>query len=82
MGPFVSAWVRVHGARRNVRRRAAVFYRGLENHLDEAGLGTVSEIFDGDPPHAARGCIAQAWSVGELLRSYVEDVLGICPRHS
>jgi len=76
MGPFVSAWVRVHGATNAARRRAGGFFRALNNHLCEAGLGTVSEIFDGDPPHLPRGCIAQAWSVGELLRSYVEDVLG------
>jgi glycogen debranching enzyme len=42
----------------------------LESHLREAGLGSVSEIFDGDAPHEPRGCIAQAWSVGEALRAY------------
>ena len=47
---------------------------GFAAHLNEAGLGTVSEIFDAEPPFAPRGCIAQAWSVGELLRAGVEDV--------
>jgi predicted glycogen debranching enzyme len=47
----------------------------------QAGLGTVSEIFDGDPPHTPRGCIAQAWSVAEPLRAYVEDVLQIRPEY-
>lgn len=42
----------------------------MADHLLEAGLGTVSEIFDGDPPHAPRGCIAQAWSVAEILRAW------------
>jgi glycogen debranching enzyme len=42
----------------------------LIGHLDEAGLGSVSEVFDGDPPHTPGGCIAQAWSVAELLRAY------------
>ena len=42
----------------------------LPRHLQEAGLGTLSEIFDGDTPHVPRGCIAQAWSVGELIRLY------------
>ena len=42
----------------------------LSRHLGEAGLGTISEIFDGDAPHAPRGCIAQAWSVGEIMRLY------------
>ena len=37
-------------------------------HLNESGIGSISEIFDGDAPHEARGCIAQAWSVAELLR--------------
>jgi predicted glycogen debranching enzyme len=40
----------------------------MRAHLSDAGIGTISEIFDGDTPHAARGCIAQAWSVGEVLR--------------
>ncbi len=47
----------------------------------QAGLGTISEIFDGDPPHTPRGCIAQAWSVAEPLRAYVEDVLQIRPEY-
>jgi len=46
----------------------------FKQHLYDAGLGSVSEIFDGDPPHRPRGCIAQAWSVGELLRIYAEDL--------
>ena len=41
---------------------------GFDGHLSEAGIGTVSEIFDGEPPFIPRGCISQAWSVGELLR--------------
>ena len=53
-------------AGRRVRTRAA---RELIHHLGEAGLGTISEVFDGDPPHAPRGCIAQAWSVAEVLRA-------------
>jgi glycogen debranching enzyme len=40
----------------------------MQTHLGEAGLGTISEVFDGDAPHTPRGCIAQAWSVGEILR--------------
>jgi predicted glycogen debranching enzyme len=54
------------------RDEAALLLNGFARHLEEAGLGTVSEIFDGDPPHTPRGCIAQAWSVGELLRVAVE----------
>lgn len=79
MGPFVTAWVRVHEGSDEARREAAGFIAPFETHLWEAGLGHISEIFDGDPPHVARGCYAQAWSVGEVLRCYVEDVLGECP---
>jgi len=46
----------------------------FQDHLSEACLGQISEIFDGDAPHAPRGCVAQAWSVAELLRATVEDV--------
>jgi glycogen debranching enzyme len=48
----------------------------FRRHFQDAGIGTVSEIFDADAPHAARGCIAQAWSVAEILRAYQEDVQG------
>jgi predicted glycogen debranching enzyme len=69
LGPFVEAWVRVRGgtleARREARQR---FFDPLMRHLDEGGLGHVSEILDGSPPHAPRGCPFQAWSVGEALR--------------
>jgi glycogen debranching enzyme len=44
------------------------FLRPFVHHLSDAGLGSISEIFDGDPPHPPRGCIAQAWSVAEGLR--------------
>ena len=69
IGPFVDAWVRVRGgtsdARREARRR---LLEPLLRHLDEAGLGHISEIADADPPHTPRGCPFQAWSVGEALR--------------
>jgi len=68
-GPFVEAWVRVRGgspeAKAEARKR---FLQPLLRHLDEAGLGHVSEIADGDAPHTPRGCPFQAWSVGEALR--------------
>jgi len=74
MGPFITAYVRVNGGSAEARNQAAAWLQPLEEHLREAGLGQVSEIFDGDPPHHPCGCIAQAWSVGELLRAYVEDI--------
>jgi glycogen debranching enzyme len=51
----------------------------LREHLTDGGLGHISEIFDGDVPQLPRGCIAQAWSVAEILRAYIEDVKGIRP---
>ena len=69
VGPFVEAWVRVRGSSAAAKREArARFLEPLLAHLDEAGLGHISEIADGDPPHTPRGCPFQAWSVGEALR--------------
>jgi glycogen debranching enzyme len=70
IGPFVDAWLRVHrddAAQREAARRR--FLAPLLDHLAVAGLGHVSEIADGDAPHAPRGCPFQAWSLGELIRS-------------
>jgi glycogen debranching enzyme len=51
----------------------------FQGHLSEACLGQVSEIFDGDAPHTPRGCVAQAWSVAELLRAAIETVYSTIP---
>ncbi|MGH7379817.1 MAG: amylo-alpha-1,6-glucosidase [Candidatus Methylomirabilales bacterium] len=76
MGPFISAYVKVNGRSQQAREQAAQWLAPFREHMREAGLGHVSELFDGDAPHRPRGCIAQAWSVAELLRAAVEDVLG------
>jgi predicted glycogen debranching enzyme len=69
IGPFVEAWVRVHGNTAAAKQEArAKFVAPLLTHLDDAGLGHVSEIADAAAPHAPRGCPFQAWSVGELSR--------------
>jgi predicted glycogen debranching enzyme len=69
IGPFVEAWVRVRGNTAEARRKArAKFLTPLLAHLDESGLGHVSEIADAGAPHTQRGCPFQAWSVGEALR--------------
>jgi predicted glycogen debranching enzyme len=69
MGPFVEAWVRVHGSSAAARKKArAQFLPALYEHLNHAGLGHISEICDAEPPHTPRGCPFQAWSLGELLR--------------
>jgi predicted glycogen debranching enzyme len=74
LGPFVSAYVRVNGGSRAARERAHELLSGLHAHLQQAGLGQISEIFDADAPHHPRGCFAQAWSVAEILRALCEDV--------
>jgi len=70
IGPYCDAYVRVHGTGKAQRKVIAGLVQGLLAQLDEAGLGSISEIVDGDPPHRPVGCFAQAWSVGELLRVY------------
>ena len=68
-GPFIEAWVRVRGSTPEAKQEARFrFLDPLLRHLDDAGLGHVSEIADGDPPHTPRGCPFQAWSLGEVLR--------------
>lgn len=69
IGPFIDAWLKVHP---NEQKRAREFLQAFGAHLNEAGLGTISEIFDAEPPHSPRGCIAQAWSVAEVLRCWVK----------
>jgi len=80
LGPFITAFVRVNGGTGQAREQARSFLERLPAHLSDAGLGSISEIFDGDTPHHPRGCIAQAWSVAEILRAYHEDILGHKPR--
>jgi len=71
IGPFVEAYLKVNEFSRKSKRNAAEFIEPLMKHLTENGcIGSISEIFDGDAPHKPRGCIAQAWSVGELIRAY------------
>lgn len=73
MGPYVTGYVKTFGEKAG-RRFAIEWLSNFHDHLKEACLGQVSEIFDGDAPHTPRGCVAQAWSVAELLRAAVEDV--------
>jgi predicted glycogen debranching enzyme len=79
LGPFITAYIKVNGGSEEARRQAQAWLSPLESHLAEAGLGHVSEIFEGDAPHRPCGCIAQAWSVAEILRVYLEDVKGLRP---
>jgi glycogen debranching enzyme len=72
IGPYVDAWLRVHADDRAGARR---LLDGLLAHLGAACLGQVSEVFDAEAPFTPRGCVAQAWSVAELLRCWVETAL-------
>lgn len=69
MGPYITAYLKTYGDSPESRKRAKGLLDGFHKHVHEAGVGQVSEIFDGDPPHRPAGCIAQAWSVAELLRA-------------
>ena len=77
LGPYLTALVRVRG--KTGQKQGLKLVQAIENHLSESGIGQISEIFDGDAPHAPRGCIAQAWSVAEIVRAYVEDLLDAGP---
>jgi len=69
IGPFIDSWLKVHP---NDLSGAAKFLDGFEPHLREACIGSISEIFDAEPPFTPRGCIAQAWSVAEVLRCWIK----------
>jgi len=75
LGGFISAYVKVYGKTEDGMMRARKLIAPLEDHLMDGCIGSIAEIFDGDEPHVSRGCYAQAWSVGEILRAYTEDIL-------
>ena len=79
MGPFITAYVRANGGTKRARERAKELLAPLHDHLSDAGLAHISEILDAERPHEPRGCIAQAWSVAEILRATVEDVFSVKP---
>ncbi len=69
IGPYIDAWLKLHPEDQAGARR---LLDGFIAHLNEAGIGTISEIFDAEEPYTARGCIAQAWSIAEVLRCWVK----------
>jgi predicted glycogen debranching enzyme len=69
IGPYIDAFLKLHPDRTEEARH---LLDGFGPELDEAGIGTISEIFDAEPPFTARGCIAQAWSVAEVFRSWAK----------
>ncbi len=81
MGPYVSAFLKIKGISRDNLEYCAkkLLEPFFASQVSEAGLGSISEIFDGDAPHTPRGCVSQAWSVAEPLRAYLEDALQVRP---
>ncbi|MGE5484997.1 MAG: amylo-alpha-1,6-glucosidase [Ignavibacteriales bacterium] len=80
-GPLITSVRRVEGYSEESRRLAGRLLAPFKAHLREAGLGTISELAGGDPPHEPGGCISQAWSVAEIFRAYVEEYLEAAPRN-
>ncbi len=74
-GPYVDAYVNVNGLSKSTTEHVRRLLEPFRIHLLQAGIGSISEIFDGDYPFTAKGCFAQAWSVAEVLRVYVDYVL-------
>jgi predicted glycogen debranching enzyme len=72
IGPFVDAYLKAYGREAQVLANARSAIAPFEQHLADAGLGSISEIFEGNAPFVPVGCIAQAWSVGEVLRAWIE----------
>lgn len=76
LGGFFSAYMKVNHHSSSTAENAVHMLEPVRKHLSDSGcIGSISEIFDGDAPHNPRGCYAQAWSVGEVLRCYCEDIL-------
>ena len=76
LGGFFSAYMKVNHHSSSAAENAVRMLEPVRKHLTDSGcIGSISEIFDGDAPHNPRGCYAQAWSVGEVLRCYCEDIL-------
>jgi len=69
IGPFIDAWLELNPGR---EEEASKFLAGFGPHLGEAGMGSISEVFDAEAPFTPRGCIAQAWGVAEVLRCLVK----------
>jgi predicted glycogen debranching enzyme len=74
IGPFISAYLRVHGKNEASIRKAQQWLQPLREHLLGPGVGQINEIFEGDAPHRPVGCIAQAWSIAEILRITVQEL--------
>lgn len=80
IGPFITSYLKVNNHSIEAQLRASQMIEPFASHINnEECLGSISEIFDGNMPHKPAGCFAQAWSVAEVLRCYVEDIKGQKP---
>lgn len=75
LGGFLTAYVHVYGTSKEVITQVDAMLDATREQFYHGCIGSIAEIFDGDEPHTSRGCYAQAWSVGEILRAYTEDIL-------
>ena len=71
IGGYVDAMLAVHGGSADVKARCREALLPLIESLDDAGIGQISEVYDGDAPHRPSGTVAQAWSVAEVLRAWM-----------
>ena len=74
LGPFLRAYLKMNGHSQAARIQAEHWMSDLRSYVENEGVGQIPEVFDGDPPYRVGGCMAQAWSVAELLRTCVEDL--------
>jgi glycogen debranching enzyme len=81
LGPFITSYIKVNGNKTSTRKYACDnFISPMIEVFGKTWDGSIYEIFDGDPPYIPRGCINQAWSIAEILRSWVEDIEQIRPK--
>ena len=77
MGPFVTAYLKVNGRSAEARSQAARWLGELRRYVEDEGVGQIPEVFDGDAPHRPGGCMAQAWSVAEVLRILTDEIAAV-----
>ncbi len=75
LGALITAYVKVFGKTEQSKAYAAKLIEPLSDHLRDGCIGSIAEVFDGNEPNISRGTYAQAWSVGEILRAYAEDII-------
>ena len=75
LGALITAYVKVFGKTEQTKTYAAKLLEPMADHLRDGCVGSIAEIFDGNEPNISRGTYAQAWSVGEILRAYTEDII-------